>query len=138
MNGDRGIVQISRKYHPEVSDECAFDPDCALDWAAMRISKGYCYEWVVCNCYLYVEAILRKDIPMTKDLKPNSTPHKGAVVIYHYFDSKGNIVPHYAVQDSESMELGYWERGTNLEPAKPYRRFVLWTNPSLRGFYKVN
>lgn len=36
---DRGIVQINNRWHPEVSDQCAYTPLCAME-AAYRISKG--------------------------------------------------------------------------------------------------
>lgn len=36
---DRGIVQINSYWHPEVSDACAFNPQCAMQ-QAYRISKG--------------------------------------------------------------------------------------------------
>ena len=36
---DRGIVQINNHWHPEVSDQCAFDPGCAFV-QAYRISAG--------------------------------------------------------------------------------------------------
>lgn len=36
---DRGIAQINNCYHPDVSDECAFDPACCLR-AAYQISSG--------------------------------------------------------------------------------------------------
>ncbi len=36
---DRGLWQINDCYHPDVSDQCAFDPACAAD-AAFRISGG--------------------------------------------------------------------------------------------------
>lgn len=36
---DRGVVQINARWHPEVSDACAYDPACAFK-AAYRISGG--------------------------------------------------------------------------------------------------
>lgn len=36
---DRGILQINSVYHPEVSDACAYNPQCAFN-AAFRISNG--------------------------------------------------------------------------------------------------
>ena len=38
--GDRGLLQISERWHPEVTDECAFDADCAMDWAAKESRRG--------------------------------------------------------------------------------------------------
>jgi len=42
---DRGYFQISRKWHPEVSDECAFDLDCSSEWASKQIKAGHLHEW---------------------------------------------------------------------------------------------
>lgn len=39
QTGDRGLWQINRRYHPEVSDACALTPSCAAQ-AAFRISQG--------------------------------------------------------------------------------------------------
>lgn len=36
---DRGVLQINSYWHPEVSDQCAFDPACAFQ-QAFRISKN--------------------------------------------------------------------------------------------------
>lgn len=36
---DRGIVQINRAAHPEVSDDQAFDANFAIDWAAKEVSR---------------------------------------------------------------------------------------------------
>ena len=44
---DRGLWQINSKWHPEVSDACAFDPNCAAS-AVFKISRGGTYwnDWV--------------------------------------------------------------------------------------------
>ena len=41
----RGIWQINRVYHPEVSDKCAYDVRCSTDWSLRRIHDGYVSEW---------------------------------------------------------------------------------------------
>lgn len=41
----RGLWQINRIYHPEVSDQCAYDVRCSTDWALERIMDGYIDEW---------------------------------------------------------------------------------------------
>ena len=42
---DRGVLQINAKWHPEVSDECAFDVECSAKWTDERITNGYLHEW---------------------------------------------------------------------------------------------
>jgi len=41
----RGIWQINRVYHPDVSDACAYDVRCSTDWSLRRIQDGYVNEW---------------------------------------------------------------------------------------------
>lgn len=42
---DRGVFQINSYWHPEVSDECAYEVDCATRWTIDRINAGYQHEW---------------------------------------------------------------------------------------------
>ncbi len=129
---DRGLFQINRKYHPEVSDECAFDAECAARWTAQRIKDGYSHEWVSANCYLLVQARLGRKLPLMKDLKPNSMPRIGAVAIFNY---KG--VPHYA----EVISLHQWhftQFESNYIPGLIGYRDVKWTDRALVGFWFPN
>ena len=41
----RGLWQINRLYHPEVSDQCAYDVECSTDWSLQRIRDGNINEW---------------------------------------------------------------------------------------------
>lgn len=41
----RGCWQISRRWHPEISDECAYDLICSTIFSIDRIKKGYINEW---------------------------------------------------------------------------------------------
>jgi len=41
----RGLWQISRVYHPEVSDDVAFDVQSSTDWSLARIRDGKVNEW---------------------------------------------------------------------------------------------
>lgn len=45
---DRGLFQINNKYHPEVSDECAFSVRCATKWTMEMINNGEQHQWA-CN-----------------------------------------------------------------------------------------
>lgn len=44
---DRGFFQVSRKWHPECSDECAFDLSCATKFTIELIRKdgGFPHQW---------------------------------------------------------------------------------------------
>ena len=41
----RGLWQINKAWHPEVSDKCAYDVTCSTDWSLERIRAGYVDEW---------------------------------------------------------------------------------------------
>ena len=41
----RGLWQISKIYHPEVSDEVAFSVTSSTDWSLGRIAEGKVNEW---------------------------------------------------------------------------------------------
>ncbi len=41
----RGLWQINKAWHPEVSDACAYDVTCSTDWSLERIRTGYVDEW---------------------------------------------------------------------------------------------
>lgn len=44
----RGLFQISSYYHPEVSDDCAYDIDCSTKWTMDKINAGQQNLWT-CN-----------------------------------------------------------------------------------------
>lgn len=50
----RGILQISECWHPEVSDQCAFDPECSFKSMILLIKDdNTCKEqWTTCRKYL--------------------------------------------------------------------------------------
>ena len=41
----RGLWQINKDWHPEVSDACAYDVTCSTNWSLERIRAGYVDEW---------------------------------------------------------------------------------------------
>jgi hypothetical protein len=41
----RGLWQINKAWHPEVSDACAYDVTCSTDWSLERIRAGHIDEW---------------------------------------------------------------------------------------------
>lgn len=45
----RGLFQIHSGYHPEVSDEVAFDPTLSAEWTIWHIKSGYASEWACWN-----------------------------------------------------------------------------------------
>lgn len=127
--GDRGILQISNYYHPEVSDECAFDPACAMDWSAKRIAAGYGYEWVPGNCYLTVKLKI-KNLPKMAEIVPNTQIATGTVAIFQYKEK------HVAYVESVSEDTFVVYEG-NYKPFVIERRTVKKTDPALVGFFKI-
>jgi hypothetical protein len=55
----RGLWQISKIYHPEVTDEVAFNVASSTDWSLERIRAGKAYEW---STYRFCRT-LYKDCP---------------------------------------------------------------------------
>ena len=41
----RGLWQINKAWHPEVSDACAYNVKCSTNWSVKRIRAGYVDEW---------------------------------------------------------------------------------------------
>ena len=41
----RGLWQINKEWHPEVSDACAYNVRCSTGWSLERIRAGYANEW---------------------------------------------------------------------------------------------
>ena len=41
----RGLWQINKAWHPEVSDACAYNVACSTDWSLERIRAGHIDEW---------------------------------------------------------------------------------------------
>ena len=41
----RGLWQINKAWHPEVSDACAYNIACSTDWSLERIRSGHIVEW---------------------------------------------------------------------------------------------
>ena len=41
----RGLWQINKSWHPEVSDTCAYDVTCSTNWSLERIRAGHVDEW---------------------------------------------------------------------------------------------
>lgn len=48
----RGIVQINKFYHPEVSDVQAYDVNYSLWFLATNLQKGQCKQWTTCRVFM--------------------------------------------------------------------------------------
>ena len=81
---------------------------------------------VRCNCYLYMKSLF-PSLPRTADLKPNTTPNIGTVVIFDY--------PHFGKIVGLDHE-GFWLDDTNWGGPGYRTHFMLWTNPHIKGFWK--
>lgn len=125
---DRGIAQISRKFHPEVPDSVAFSPNDALQWAAGRIVDGHIDEWTNANCYSYVSLFVK--LPRMALIAPNSLPSVGSVAVFNYHGVKhlGYVV--------ELKSDGFMIKEANFKPAIVDTRFVSWQDPFLKGFWR--
>lgn len=46
---DRGLWQINKKYHSEVSDACAYSIICSTKWSIQKLKEGQENIWVAWN-----------------------------------------------------------------------------------------
>ena len=60
---DRGVAQINRRFHPDVSDEEAFDPDFAINWAGKHLKDAYASYKDDCPKRAWRAAILQHNRP---------------------------------------------------------------------------
>lgn len=132
--GDRGLVQINKWSHPEVSDAQAYNPEFALNFAASSIAAGTEEQFVVCNCYAYLKTRL-KELPRMADIVPNGTPKIGSVAVFFYRDKQtGKRVKHVALIEKMS-DSGFMVAESNFTKCLFDRRFIDWNDPHLIGFW---
>lgn len=43
---DRGLAQFNSHWYKQVTDECAYDPACAVKTLITELKKGYAHRWV--------------------------------------------------------------------------------------------
>jgi hypothetical protein len=86
----------------------------------------------LCNCYAYVRSKI-PSLPLASELKGNSTPQKGAVVIFEYIVD-GEVVPHYAILRTFEGD-GFWVDENNYKKCVTNPRYIRWDYPRIRGFW---
>lgn len=97
--------------------------------AEPAVTAPVAVEVPLANCWEYVKRQI-PTLPNTKDLKPNSTPQKGAVVIFEY---PGNLM-HYAVLTTFDGD-GFWVDENNYKAGVTAPRWVRFNDPAIRGFW---
>ena len=126
---DRGLVQINRKWNPEVSDAEAFDPEFSLRFAAEKIKNGKESSWVVCNCYLLVKTKIQA-LPKMENVIPNTPePMAGMVAVFDYSGTKH--IAYITGVDATGIEI--FE--ANYASCAVGTRFVTFTDPALLGYW---
>jgi len=125
---DRGIAQISRRWHPEIPDSCAFDMFCALSWAAQRIKAGFASEWTSANCYAYVSLFVK--LPLMQNIIPTEGAFGDTLVAIFYYKK----VKHIALV-TETTKDGFWVKEANYTPFIIGKRFIPWGDKALAGFW---
>jgi hypothetical protein len=135
---DRGLVQINRAAHPNITDEQAFDPEWALVWAAKKIANNEEHIWVVCNCYAFTKIKLRPNfvLPRMSEIIPNVTePVAGGVVIFNYSGQKHieyikSVTNYGSVTTIKTISANY-------EPCRVMERTIdISKEKNLVGFYQ--
>lgn len=98
-----------------------------VDYEVLEISDDT-EDSVASNCYLYVQSRI-PDLPLTKDLKPNSVPLVGSVAIFDY--------PHYAYVEKLG-DKGFIVSECNYDAGECGERFVDWGDEHIIGFWYNN
>ena len=134
---DRGIVQINRKSHPEVTDAQAFDPIWAMNWAADEIVAGKISQWTVCNCYSFMITQLGT-LPRMANIVPNTTePMVGSIAIFDYNGKKHVELVTSVTDDMVLNTQTAVILGANYEGCKIKERTInIDKELSLVGFYQ--
>ncbi len=85
-------------------------------------------DTLACNCYSYVASQI-PNLPHSADLKPNTTPHVGAVAIFDY-----NGLPHYGIVTGFTEE-GFTLKDSNFAHCKYMTHLIQWDDAHLVGFW---
>lgn len=72
------------------------------------------------------------DLPATKDLKPNTTIHKGVVALFNYHG-----IPHYALVTAVGADT-FTVVETNFKHGQKTIRQIDYTDKALLGFWGTN
>lgn len=127
---DRGLVQINRKYNPEITDKQAFDPEFSLRFAAEKISKGEAWKWTVCSCIKTAKVLGANISGDAKDIIPNTNyPHVGGVVKFKYSNN------YHVAYINKVTALGIEVTEGNFKPCLIANRFISWSDPHIVGFW---
>lgn len=81
-----------------------------------------------CNCWSYLQTRI-KDLPLMNQVKPNSTPVVGGVVILDYHG-----VPHVAYIEALEDD-GVLVSESNYKHCTYDKRVISWTDKALVGYY---
>lgn len=125
-DGEIGCLQIIQKFHPNVDPT---DFEASVRYFVSEYQAGMGYAWVGCNCYSYATLYGTK-LPPARDIRPNSSPLPGTIVIMQYAEK------HYAIIEKLTEE-GMWVKEANYEPCKIAPRFIKWNDPAIVGFYSA-
>ncbi len=83
---------------------------------------------LACNCYAYVRSLI-PSLPLANLIKPNTTPHVGAVAVFDY-----NGLPHYGIVSKLEAD-GFELQDSNYSHCKYMTHFISWNNKALVGFW---
>jgi len=77
------------------------------------------------NCYMFVQSLI-PSLPRSSELKSNTTPFVGAVVLMDF--------PHYAIV-TKLEETGFWVKDSNWGGPGYRTHFVPWGYKHIEGFW---
>ena len=117
---DRGLWQINSKYHPEVTDACAYDAQCNAD-AAYRISSGGTSwtPWSTYNSGKYLQFMSQAQAAVDRLGTGSAGDPVGGVRAYQWGDqelvfergSDGSLSHWYWIPDGGGTRSDTWTSG---------------------------
>lgn len=134
--GDCGLTQINT-YYSGVPCETAFNPDFALRYAALAISKHQEYLWSSCSCVSTARnlGIIIPNGYNADDFVPNITladVQIGDLVLFKYKNGIYHIAVVIGFQDGKLLV----KEGNFKACVAPSTRLVDPSDPNIRGYWR--
>jgi hypothetical protein len=123
--GERGCLQIIPKLHPSV-DPMNFEA--SVHYFISEYQAGRSWEWTECNCWTFVHT-KRPDLPLMKEIKPNSSRKVGSVAIFDYDGI------HHIAYVTEVHDDYFIVSEANYKPCTVAKRIVRYDDKSFLGFW---
>ena len=133
--GDYGLSQINLKYHPDITEAQALDPEFALRFLAQTIKAGDEWKYTECNCVSTVKLKI-SNLPKMAEIIPNAqSPKVGGIVIFQYGKNK-HIAYIEKISYTDKDNFMHLYEG-NMEKCKIGRRVISFNDKNITGFFNM-